>query len=458
MKKRRDKKWSNFISRVSKKQISSKEIKDSKEITSVSIKEERSNDRIDIPQLLTIANTKEKEEMQRDSKIEKRSYAERVKENTKPKGNINVNNTKICLDQDGDIRVENFKIDETNITNNRNTRKKAKQKIMDKKVENQVLEGTSHVDLSLIYSELLNDESNVSYQNISPPSLILDSSSSLNHFNAQVLEDHTKIFGTQDKEFLSVLESIENMNDSLDSSNKVSVTSEGRLSGYFFSETVFNLSRKVLIETEIKILEKGLDFAPIQRKINEPELRSDFEEFCRRVRVKWHFRNEPSPDFSNIPYVKSKSKWNPPKGHPAIEIFLSKVENDLFKVVDKELGYSNFTSEEWKALRSLADDKQIVIKKADKGSCVVIWDRDDYLAEAERQLKDENVYRNVNFNEKLIEDLTEYSNKIFKDLRRGGYLTGKQLDYYSYKYKKTCNLGKLYLLPKIHKRLYNVPG
>ena len=70
--------------------------------------------------------------------------------------------------------------------------------------------------------------SNVSYQNISPPSLILDSSSSLNHSNAQVLED-TEIFSTQDKEFLSVLESIENMNDSLDSSNKVSVTSEGRV-------------------------------------------------------------------------------------------------------------------------------------------------------------------------------------------------------------------------------------
>ena len=77
---------------------------------------------------------------------------------------------------------------------------------------------------------------------------------------------------------------------------------------------MFNLSRKVLTETEIKILEKGLDFAPIQRKINEPGLRSDFEEFCRRVQVKWHFRNEPSPDFSNIPYVKSKSKWNPLKG------------------------------------------------------------------------------------------------------------------------------------------------
>ena len=82
-----------------------------------------------------------------------------------------------------------------------------------------------------------------------------------------------------------MLESIGNMNDSLDSSNKVSVTSE-RLSRYFCSETVFNLSRKVLTETEIQILEKGLDFAPIQRKINEPELKRGSEEFCRKVRVK----------------------------------------------------------------------------------------------------------------------------------------------------------------------------
>ena len=121
LKKRRDKKWSNFISRASKNQISPKEINDSKEITSVSIEEERSNDKIDIPQVLTIVNTKEKEEMQSDSKIEKKSYAEREKENTKPKGNINVINTKICLDQGGDVRVEDFKIDKTNITDNRNT-------------------------------------------------------------------------------------------------------------------------------------------------------------------------------------------------------------------------------------------------------------------------------------------------------------------------------------------------
>ena len=33
----------------------------------------------------------------------------------------------------------------------------------------------------------------------------------------------------------------------------------------------------------------------------------------------------------------------------------------------------------------------------------------------------------------------------------------KELKYFSYDFKKTTYLGKLYLLPKIHKRLQNVP-
>ena len=36
-------------------------------------------------------------------------------------------------------------------------------------------------------------------------------------------------------------------------------TNEGRLKGYFFSDTVFNLSGKVLTDTEIVVLEKGLE-------------------------------------------------------------------------------------------------------------------------------------------------------------------------------------------------------
>ena len=32
------------------------------------------------------------------------------------------------------------------------------------------------------------------------------------------------------------------------------------------------------------------------------------------------------------------------------------------------------------------------------------------------------------------------------------------MKYFMHEYKKVTNLGKLYLLPNIHKRLYDVPG
>ena len=34
----------------------------------------------------------------------------------------------------------------------------------------------------------------------------------------------------------------------------------------------------------------------------------------------------------------------------------------------------------------LKNDKSIVIKSANKGSAVVVWDRDDYIKEAQKQL------------------------------------------------------------------------
>ena len=56
-------------------------------------------------------------------------------------------------------------------------------------------------------------------------------------------------------------------------------TDDSRMKGYFCSDTIFNISNKVLTGDEIKVLEKVLDFALIQREAREPELRQDFENF-----------------------------------------------------------------------------------------------------------------------------------------------------------------------------------
>ena len=108
-------------------------------------------------------------------------------------------------------------------------------------------------------------------------------------------------------------------------------------------------------------------------------------------------------------------------------------------------------------MRSLADDRSIVIKKADKGYCLVVWDRNDYLREAEKQLKDQNVYRKVAFKDKTLSQLVDCSNRFFRNLKMKGHITEKELKYFSYEFRKICNLGKLYLLPKIHKSLENGP-
>ena len=79
---------------------------------------------------------------------------------------------------------------------------------------------------------------------------------------------------------------------------------------------MFNLSKKVLTDFEIKVLGKGLDYAAIQNKIDETKLRRNFKEFCRRMRHKWHFHNEPTPYFKETPVFAPKSTWKPPKGHP----------------------------------------------------------------------------------------------------------------------------------------------
>ena len=95
-------------------------------------------------------------------------------------------------------------------------------------------------------------------------------------------------------------------------------------------------------------------------------------------------------------------------------------------------------------MRGLAEDRNIIIKPVDKGSFVVVWDREDYIAEIDRQIIDNETYESSSFKDADLQKKETFNEEEFK------YLT--------YKYKKTTNFRKMYLLPQIHKRLVNVPG
>ena len=186
------------------------------------------------------------------------------------------------------------------------------------------------VALESIYDRLA-EASSFSEDPPSPPNLFSDasavqnSSSSVNisegldEDDAEVLKILNEFLNTSDEASVSPNEHRNRLDTFIQQKNNVTTT-DNRLSGYFCSETIFNLSNRVLTDTEIKVLEKGLDFAPIQKKLNEPELRSDFNEFCRRMRLKWHFRDE-SENFSEVPVFIPKSRWQPPQGHPCLGVF-----------------------------------------------------------------------------------------------------------------------------------------
>ena len=89
-----------------------------------------------------------------------------------------------------------------------------------------------------------------------------------------------RLSSIEDMKLLEILEEFQNSNEIISSGSSCDVIPDKRLKGYFCSDTVFNLSGRVLFKSEIRVLEKGLDFVPFHRKVNELELRKDLEEFC----------------------------------------------------------------------------------------------------------------------------------------------------------------------------------
>ena len=94
-----------------------------------------------------------------------------------------------------------------------------------------------------------------------------------------------------------------------------------------------------------------MGFTPIQKSINEPELRKDFVDFSRRMRIRWNFRDQSSEEFSDKTAFRPKSNWKPPPSHPGLELFLIQLEKEIFNDLlnDSMSIKSNMSKEEWEA-------------------------------------------------------------------------------------------------------------
>ena len=144
-------------------------------------------------------------------------------------------------------------------------------------------------------------------------------------------------------------------------------------------------------------------------------LTEELENFDRKLRLKWFFRNDERQ--FNINPFKQKSKFNPRKNDATIEFYLNRLEEEILSL-DMKISCSTLTRGERNALYSLRDDTSINIKDAYKGPGAAVWNRDDYLEEAKKQLDDKEIHQELRRD--VEGPLDKIIKKVIRKLRNGG--------------------------------------
>ena len=214
------------------------------------------------------------------------------------------------------------------------------------------------------------------------------------------------------------------------------------------NKNILNLSRHNLTSSEISLLDKGLSFIPTPKIVHTPILKAAAE-FGRKLKLQNFFYNCPwkKHEWARIPY-QGKSTWIPPE---------DKLEPDLLKcIADFTLEINqltplaqtkNITPDEYQAINSLKQNKEIIIKKADKGSATVIMDKMDYIFEAERQINNPLHYKKLS--SPCYPETAEKNKTLLNEMLERKLLTVRQFCYLCP--PPNPRPRRLYLLPKIHK-------
>ena len=175
------------------------------------------------------------------------------------------------------------------------------------------------------------------------------------------------------------------------------------------------------------------------------DIYSAFSKFRRRLYLRAYFLNKPNRE--KFPF-HLPSVWEPPiPENDNITQYVSRVYNDLNYAQIPHTLKSNLSSEEINALDELKSNTHIIIKPADKGGKIVIWDRNDYIKEAHRQLNDQTYYIQIN-NDPFVDLILEISTFISYLYRHN------HINYQLFLFldpKSSARIPLFYLLPKIHK-------
>ena len=179
----------------------------------------------------------------------------------------------------------------------------------------------------------------------------------------------------------------------------------------------------------------------------------------RRLRLKAHFykesdddvtQNDNGQEYELDPFDALKprrSSWNPPEGkHPSLDVFITKCRTDIGNILKSDTSASaNVTPQDRHTIKQLRNNKEYVIKSADKGGAIVVWRRDLYVQEAMRQLSNDEFYSRLETDP--TPDQQDNISRTVKELIHAGALPSNAANLI----QDNPQCATFYLLPKIHK-------
>ena len=141
------------------------------------------------------------------------------------------------------------------------------------------------------------------------------------------------------------------------------------------------------------------------------------------------------------------SRFTPHKGaYESVDMFVKNCQSEISRIdLKKSPDIVNIARNEIEALKKLKNRTDIVIRPADKGGAVCVWDKDSYRTEAYRQLDDNRFYERLDTDEtgSIQKDLEKEIKKMIKD--------GTLSEEAKHLVVKSPRSAAFYLLPKIHK-------
>ena len=134
------------------------------------------------------------------------------------------------------------------------------------------------------------------------------------------------------------------------------------------------MSRREIDRHELKLLLKGFKTTPTPTS-NIYKLEEDIRKFCRKLGLVEFFADKEDDNDESL--MKNKFKFTPKRNrNKCLEQYIDNVSN--YPLQPKEFTRNNLTKAEKLALKRLHEDKNIVIKQADKGGAIIIMDTNYY--------------------------------------------------------------------------------